>query len=111
MIPRNNFYSIDKNEVGSEHAIEVMLAIPDATAQGGYRQEASKIQAKVISFRTSHDDPAIFLPELAYVLPTSGTMHVLEPFEAHGRIKINRVTLSINAIRKLAKFAGVATLE
>jgi hypothetical protein len=111
MDERNGYYVCAATEVGTKATIEAQLAIPDSTVEGGYRRERTKVEAMIISYRTSHADPTVLLPVLAYVSPASGTMHVLEPYEGKSAmgpaIHVNRVTLSINALKKLAKFAGI----
>ncbi len=105
------FFKIEKSEVGSEVAYDATLFVPDSNEESGYRREQHQVQAKIISYRTSQANEAIVMPVLAYVSPTSGTVHVIEPYEANGPMgpwmRLNRVTLSANAIKKLCSVAGL----
>jgi hypothetical protein len=114
MIKTENFYNCKKDEMGTTHAIEVPIYIADASAENGYRREITKVEATIISYRTSKVPAdagveAVFLPVFAYLSPESGTIHVIEPYDnAIGMVRVNRVTLSNNAIKRLAKVAGFA---
>ncbi len=106
------FFKIAKSEVGSEVAYDATVFVEDSNSESGYRAEVHQVQAKIISWRTSKANEAVFMPVLAYVSPTSGTVHVIEPYEGNSPMgsfmRLNRVTLSANAIKKLCSVAGLS---
>lgn len=111
MEPYANFFMIAKEDVGTEVVYKALLFVEDASQPSGYRQEEQDVQATIISYRTSKPEPTVVMPVLAYVSPITGTIHVIEPY-AFGTpmgvaIRLNRVTLSNNAIKKVCKVAGL----
>lgn len=111
MEPYGNFFMISKEDVGTEVVYKALLFVEDASQASGYRQEEQDVQATIISYRTSKADPTVVMPVLAYVSPVTGTIHVIEPFAfaspMGAMIRLNRVTLSNNAVKKICKVAGL----